>query len=261
MSCSMQPEHGLSIWLETARWNCLLDAGPSPRFIGHAAQMGIDLQQAGYVFLSHGHNDHTGGLRSLLELNPDTRVLVAENAMKQEFYSERTSLHDLTNRDDFSAFAHRFVHSFAPLEAQDIFIYQAATTHFPLPKANEKLKVRKDETLIADDFSHERVFATLQDNRLLVYSGCSHRGLLNVLHTTQQRFGRNPDILIGGFHFPDGAYETEEELRTIARQLKTLFPETILYTGHCTGEKALTLLQQEAGNQIRMFYTGLQIHC
>jgi len=59
----LQTEHGLSVLLETGRHNILLDTGASDVFIRNAEKMGIDLSTVDYVFISHGHSDHAGGLQ------------------------------------------------------------------------------------------------------------------------------------------------------------------------------------------------------
>ena len=62
-------EHGLSVLLQTERHKILLDTGASDLFIRNAGQLGIDLSDVDYVFISHGHSDHAGGLRYFLEYN------------------------------------------------------------------------------------------------------------------------------------------------------------------------------------------------
>ena len=60
---SLETEHGLSIFLETEKYRILLDTGASDMFIRNAEKMGIDLSTVDYVFISHGHSDHAGGLQ------------------------------------------------------------------------------------------------------------------------------------------------------------------------------------------------------
>ena len=54
----LSTEHGLSILLETERHKILLDTGASDLFIRNAKQLGINLNDVDYVFISHGHSDH-----------------------------------------------------------------------------------------------------------------------------------------------------------------------------------------------------------
>ena len=72
---SLQTEHGLSILLETDRHRILLDTGASDIFIRNAERLGIDLSIVDYVFISHGHSDHAGGLRHFLTINDKGKVI------------------------------------------------------------------------------------------------------------------------------------------------------------------------------------------
>ena len=60
-------EPALCCWLEDEDRRILFDTGYSDLLLQNAAAMGIDLSTTTQVVLSHGHNDHTGGLRPLLE--------------------------------------------------------------------------------------------------------------------------------------------------------------------------------------------------
>ena len=59
----LETEHGLSVFLETERHRILLDTGASDMLIRNAERTGIDLSTVDYVFISHGHSDHAGGLK------------------------------------------------------------------------------------------------------------------------------------------------------------------------------------------------------
>lgn len=58
----LQTEHGLSVYMECGVGKLLLDTGASDLFIHNAEALGIDLREVDYCLISHGHNDHIGGL-------------------------------------------------------------------------------------------------------------------------------------------------------------------------------------------------------
>ncbi len=92
----LSTEHGLSILLETERHKILLDTGASDVFIRNAELLGVNLSNVDYVFISHGHSDHAGGLRYFLEHNRQAQVIVSPDAMSGKFFSKRGNLHSIT---------------------------------------------------------------------------------------------------------------------------------------------------------------------
>ena len=67
--CELGAEHGLSIYAETEKHKLLFDVGTTDLFIKNAKALGIDLSQVDTVVISHGHNDHGGGLDAFLAIN------------------------------------------------------------------------------------------------------------------------------------------------------------------------------------------------
>ena len=58
-------------------------------FIRNARLLHIDLQKVDYLILSHGHSDHTGGLRYFLELNTQATVVCKREIFSPKFKDER----------------------------------------------------------------------------------------------------------------------------------------------------------------------------
>lgn len=61
-------EPALSFFIELDDKNILFDAGYSNIFIKNADKAKINLLNLDYVVISHGHNDHTTGLKPILSL-------------------------------------------------------------------------------------------------------------------------------------------------------------------------------------------------
>ena len=93
---SLETEHGLSVLLETDHHRILMDTGASDVFIRNAEVMGIDLSTVDYVFISHGHSDHAGGLQHFLRINERAKVIVSPHAISGKFFSKRWNLHSIT---------------------------------------------------------------------------------------------------------------------------------------------------------------------
>ena len=85
----LSTEHGLSILLETEKHRILLDTGASDAFIRNAELLGVDLKSVDYVFISHGHSDHAGGLCLPIRQNGKTVGGLSE---LREYSTSRSSV-------------------------------------------------------------------------------------------------------------------------------------------------------------------------
>ena len=255
-------EHGLCIYLETEKYKCLLDTGASDLYIQNAEKMVIDLEDVDYVFISHGHSDHIGGLHAFLDINSKAKIILSGNALSQQFFSNRKGLHVISSKMDISHYRDRFLFIDSLTEFEnEIFAFPCQQTTYPLPKANNTLMTEDANGLKPDNFNHEIVVCFGIDD-LLVYTGCAHHGVLNILNSVQSITGKRISILIGGFHLLDGypdQYETDEEITAIAENLVANYPDTKIYTGHCTGTNVYALLKKKLNDKLESFYTGFTL--
>ena len=248
----LQTEHGLSILLETGKHCILLDTGASDVFIRNAEQMGIDLSTVDYVFLSHGHSDHGGGLRCLMDINRKAKIIVSPDSLSGKFFSKRQYLHSITT--EWPNISQERLLSIDHSESicDDIYIIAHIPQIHPMPKGNQHLFVQDKQGLyIPDDFRHELALYT--DG--LLFSGCAHSGLENILAACP--FPVN--TVVGGFHLLDN-HETEDILMTLAKRLKTNYPKTQFYTSHCTGDATFSILKSVMGEKLHAFSCG-SINC
>ena len=259
---SLETEHGLSILLETEKHRILLDTGASDVFIRNATHLGIDLSTVDYVFISHGHSDHAGGLKHLIKKINNAQVIVSPHAINGKFFSKRGNLHSITAEWPKIDDGRLVLINQTCAIAKDIHVIAHIPQNHPMPKGNQNLYVqiatphsdqRSENTAgnyIHDDFRHE--LALYVDG--LLFTGCAHSGLENILAACPWPV----HTVIGGFHLLD-SLETEEELAALAQRMKAKYPNTQFYTSHCTGDSVFATLKTIMGNQLHAFNCGMTI--
>lgn len=220
-------------------------------FIRNAKQMSIDLSTLDYVFISHGHSDHAGGLRHLMKINDKVRVIVSPDAVSGKFFSKRRYLHSITT-DWPEAMQERMVFVDDSREIADgLHIIAHIPQKHPVPKGNQYLFVERSENdYVNDDFRHELALYT--DG--LLFTGCAHSGLENILATCPYPL----KTVVGGFHLLDD-HETTEEITELAKILTGAYPNVQFYTSHCTGDKVFATLKTVMGEQLHAFSCGMSI--
>ena len=87
-------EWGLSILLETEDASILFDSGKSISSVYNADSLNVDLKKVDKIVLSHGHYDHTGGLRNILRRIGKEVEIVAHPDIWQGKYARRRNVND-----------------------------------------------------------------------------------------------------------------------------------------------------------------------
>lgn len=247
-SSALETEHGLSILLETERHKILLDTGASDMFISNAQRLGIDLSTVDYVFISHGHSDHAGGLRYFMEINKTAQVIVSPEAISGKYFSKRGNLHSITAEWPVIPDGRLMLVSESCKidNGLQVFAHIPKTNH--KPKGNRNLYVQDaNGDYIHDDFRHE--LALYVDG--LLFTGCAHSGLENILAASPHPI----HTVVGGFHLLDGQ-ETENMLKGLVQRLKAHYPETQFFTSHCTGDNVFKVMKDIMGKHLHAFCAG-----
>ncbi|MDZ7816843.1 MAG: MBL fold metallo-hydrolase [Planctomycetota bacterium] len=119
--------------------------------------------------------------------------------------------------------------------------------------SNEPLCLDRDG-VIPDTFKDEMALVAESPMGLVLFSGCSHRGIVNSVDTAKTHFeGRDIYAVVGGFHLRRASDERHQRtaLELADRGVKKV------YSGHCTGEKAQRVLQSRFGDDFVPLFAGL----
>ncbi|KAI1083465.1 Metallo-hydrolase/oxidoreductase [Whalleya microplaca] len=256
--------HGLSLLITVTKdgksHSLLFDTGPEEAvWEKNVTRLGLDPGVIERVVLSHWHRDHSGGMLSA--------VRMIEGSKKGSKNTDKVVVDLHPDRPDFrGVMAHEPISlepdpSFAEIEDAGATVFKSAEVHTALDdtflisgdiprrtsyeggirggiRFNSEGKWEKDE-LIMDE---RLVMCNLKGRGLVVFTGCSHAGVVNVSRHAVELGGGVPlHTVVGGYHLADGA---PEKLEKSMADLKALEP-TVLMPGHCTGWRFKVSIEKE----------------
>lgn len=227
-------EHGLCFLVETEN-QYLFDTGHSDLFLHNANKLGLDLSTVKTIVLSHGHEDHGGGLPYIHD-----KKLVAHPAIFTERFRNKnnTPLGIPLNQAEAEQKFHLQLTK-APLQLDNstwflgeiprITDFENKTTSFHLKNG--------DPDFVPDDSG----IACITSKGLVVISGCAHSGICNTIIQAQAVTKvKNVHAVIGGFHLIDQGEQLNQTIEWLkAKQIEKVIPS------HCTALPALSALYEQ----------------
>ncbi|HEX5041758.1 MAG TPA: MBL fold metallo-hydrolase [Candidatus Polarisedimenticolaceae bacterium] len=264
-SCLCCAAHGLSCLIGMRKGNAtrtlLFDTGPEDRtFEQNVSRLGLDLGAVEAIVLSHGHWDHAGAMLRALQLIRDRnggRELPCY-AHPDMFRTRAVSLgkdalrlmEDVPGIDALSARGARVVNT---REAQ-VVLDGTAYVSGEIPRVTsfeQGFKGQQRRTLDGEGWEPDElllderfVAVNVAGKGIVVFTACSHAGVINVLEHARTTFGGTPLYgVVGGLHL---AGANEKIIPETAAALRG-FGLTMIAAGHCTGWRAINAIARECG--------------
>lgn len=259
--------HGLSLVI-TAHFaggarTVLFDAGPVDYAVArNGARLGVDFAAIEAVVLSHGHWDHAGGLLQAFDLiHAANGGRTVPCHLHPGMFAERGM-----SQPDGGVFPMDFIptpetlaaHGAAPVvsaEPQALLdgafhlsgeILRRTPYEHGLPgqvRRGADGRWMPDPLLMDERFLAARV----RGRGVVVFSACSHAGIVNVLHAARDTFpGETLHAVMGGFHLSG---ENEAIIPETVRDLGD-FGLDLIIPSHCTGWRAINALERAYGEGI-----------
>ena len=260
---SLLAEWGISVLVEADTENILLDTGQSISASHNADILGIDLGKINRLVLSHGHFDHTGGLRQVLPRVRGKVEIIAHPDIWQAKYARRRGQADRYigipfQRQELESLGADFNLTTKPVKITDNIM---TTGEIPMvtefEQIDPQLCVREGDDFKPDKLLDDQALIINHESGLIVILGCAHRGIINTLYHAQQVTGvKRIQLVLGGCHL-FGA--SEERIVLTISALRELGVSRI-GVSHCTGLPAAAMMAQEFGPNFFYNNAGTRIN-
>lgn len=247
-------EPAVSYYIEDEDTKILFDTGYSDIFISNSKKMGINLNNIDKIIISHGHDDHTKGLKyyfdkkrkvelishpSCFDYKEDSTGLYIGSPLKREELEERCSL-NLTDE---------------PLKiSKNIYYLGEIPTTCDFEKRYSIGKTIINDNKENDYVKDDSAIAYKCNKGIFVITGCSHSGICNIIEYAKKVCDDSRIIgVIGGFHL----FTKDERLYSTIEYLKENNIK-LLYPCHCVSLQAKIEMGKEL--EINEVGVGLELN-
>lgn len=250
-------EHGLSMLLEVDGLCILLDTGQTGTAVHNARAMGVDLSRVSRLVLSHGHQDHTGGLRDVLAQTGEVTVYAHSDVWRPRYVvrkGEKARYAGLMFvREQLESMGATFRLLDAPQQiSQEVMTTGPVPRVTPFERLDPDLRVKTAEGWQQDQVPDDQSVVVKTPAGLVVLSGCAHSGIVNTLLHAQQVAGqRKIFAVVGGTHLGFASREQLERTMAALREMEV----QMIGVSHCTGLAAAGQLAMEFGD--RFFFNNV----
>jgi 7,8-dihydropterin-6-yl-methyl-4-(beta-D-ribofuranosyl)aminobenzene 5'-phosphate synthase len=245
-------EHGFSALIETEEARVLVDTGVTGVALVHnLKQMGLTPDDVDVIVLSHGHNDHTGGLPMV-----KGRII----AHPESFHERRLSPKEGVRYDLTSPKPDKKKHKIE-YHREPVLLARGVMTTGEVPRLHEWEELPVFQIKKGDKYEEDKVMDDMgivinTDKGLVVIQGCSHAGIINTVERAIKVTGEDEVYcVIGGFHLI-GPGEKKID-RTIA-EFKRLKIKKVIPI-HCTGFEGIKQVSMQTPETFEYCTVGCQM--
>ncbi len=258
-SFGLKASHGLSLYIEHEKCNLIYDVGQDSVFLENAELLGIDLSSCNNIIISHGHLDHAGGLIELDYEETHKKVIMDKNAFQERVRLNGKKIMDIgiSNKlKHLQSMGKEIEISFEI--AEGVWCLSNVVVPDDYCGMEKGLLIRNSQGNLVDDMFEDELNLAIETAKgLVVISGCSHCGVINILEHAQKVTGiKEINTFIGGLHL---MFSSEQETIAIIDKLKKFNIKRFII-GHCTGLNAVFLMKQMLPKDVEIInnYVGYQ---
>lgn len=240
MKKGLLAEHGWSALIEADGRMFLWDTGQGLTLESNARELGVDLSRIEAVLLSHGHYDHSGGLRQVLAHAPHALVYTHPHTFNRKFRRQpggrgfRENGIPFYTLETLKAACGGVRVSASPVELMPGFWMSGEVPRHHGPEMIRNFYTDEACTVPDRILDDQSLFIETEAG-VVVLPACAHSGMVNILHAAEAVTGRKEIYAVfGGMHLTDSTPGIAEEVLQVLSKRSV----QILGPAHCTGGRA-----------------------
>ncbi len=237
-------EGGLSILVNVAGESFLFDTGLSNLYMQNAKLLGVDLNKVNKVVLTHGHSDHTNGVKYL----PGKTIILHPQAFKSRWSIRKKEQVGFNMTKEALESKHNVILATAPIEVCDNCIFLGEIPMVVDFEKDGNFSTTLDQGLTETDYTEDDSGVVIKtDKGLFVMTGCGHRGVCNTIEQAKKVTGQDKIYgVLGGFHLRNLDKQKEKIDLTIQYFKHNNIQQ--LYLGHCVADDVIDYFEQNLPN-------------
>ncbi len=224
-------EPAVSYYIEDEDISLLLDVGYSDLFLRNSTELGVDLENISAIVISHGHDDHTRGLKYYFEQNHKNNIsIIAHPDAFNEKVIDSLKIGSPILQEKLKETCNLIL-SKEPIKVSKHIIFLGEIPQINDFENREPMgKQIIGEKLVDDYIVDDTALVYKSENGIYIITGCSHSGICNIIEYAKGVCKDNRVLgVIGGFHL----FEVTEQVNKTIDYLKQNNLKE-LYPCHCT---------------------------
>lgn len=248
-------EPAVSYYIEDEETKILFDTGYSNVFLKNAGSMNINLVDIDKIVISHGHNDHTGGLKYLVENihNKDIEIIAHTHCFYKR-YCDGNYIGTPIDREKIENNYKLRLHN-EPIEISKNIIFLGEIPNINnFENRNVIGNYEESGEMLNDYVKDDSAIVYKSEKGLFIITGCSHSGICNIIEYAKKVCKEEKVYgVIGGFHLFDCSDRLNKTIKYFKEnELKEIYP------CHCVSLKAKIEMGKEL--DIKEVGVGLEIN-
>ena len=245
-------EHGVSILIELPNGHhWLLDTGTTDVFMENAERMGISLDNLTGIAISHGHDDHTGGLTFYPRLKGEPPVYGHPYIWHKQYGVKKGKPVRICG---MPYLARKYADPvFKPLNNtskldEDLYFFTDVPRE-PGSYTPTQGKFQNEDGTGPCPIIDDATVAIKTPRGIVAVFGCGHAGYVNILKAIQKEFPNEKLLaVVGGLHLKSA--DDEVLAKAVAYTDKIKAKDFTFYGGHCTGSNAIKYFKEKYGDNV-----------